>query len=123
MYHYCRIFLVFVFKHKTAYEMRISDWSSDVCSSDLEEPPTELEQALAQHPDPATSRVGPEDLSLLEAASLIALLRACSLDHVRWTLSPLRDAGNQDRKSVVSGKSVSVSVDHGGSRIIKKKKT
>src|SRR3546814_8268593 len=23
------------FKHKTAYEMRISDWSSDVCSSDL----------------------------------------------------------------------------------------
>src|SRR3546814_5987944 len=29
-------FLVFFFfKHKTAYEMRISDWSSDVCSSDL----------------------------------------------------------------------------------------
>src|SRR3546814_9906827 len=26
---------VFVFKQKTAYEMRISDWSSDVCSSDL----------------------------------------------------------------------------------------
>src|SRR3546814_21087598 len=25
----------FLFKHKTAYEMRISDWSSDVCSSDL----------------------------------------------------------------------------------------
>src|SRR3546814_8507180 len=29
----CRI--VFLFKQKTAYEMRISDWSSDVCSSDL----------------------------------------------------------------------------------------
>src|SRR3546814_4209074 len=29
------IFSVFFFKHKTAYEMRISDWSSDVCSSDL----------------------------------------------------------------------------------------
>src|SRR3546814_5158470 len=27
--------LFFFFKHKTAYEMRISDWSSDVCSSDL----------------------------------------------------------------------------------------
>src|SRR3546814_4866238 len=27
--------LVFCFKQKTAYEMRISDWSSDVCSSDL----------------------------------------------------------------------------------------
>src|SRR3546814_10586770 len=30
-------FFVFFFKQKTAYEMRISDWSSDVCSSDLEE--------------------------------------------------------------------------------------
>src|SRR3546814_2091523 len=29
------LFLVFFFKQKTAYEMRISDWSSDVCSSDL----------------------------------------------------------------------------------------
>src|SRR3546814_3233180 len=29
------VFLVFFFKQKTAYEMRISDWSSDVCSSDL----------------------------------------------------------------------------------------
>src|SRR3546814_1267942 len=28
-------FLCFFFKQKTAYEMRISDWSSDVCSSDL----------------------------------------------------------------------------------------
>src|SRR3546814_1033580 len=28
-------FDVFFFKQKTAYEMRISDWSSDVCSSDL----------------------------------------------------------------------------------------
>src|SRR3546814_5441660 len=27
--------VLFFFKHKTAYEMRISDWSSDVCSSDL----------------------------------------------------------------------------------------
>src|SRR3546814_19962270 len=29
------VFLFFFFKQKTAYEMRISDWSSDVCSSDL----------------------------------------------------------------------------------------
>src|SRR3546814_3326135 len=28
--------LFFFFKQKTAYEMRISDWSSDVCSSDLD---------------------------------------------------------------------------------------
>src|SRR3546814_5545880 len=31
---YC-FFCFFLFKQKTAYEMRISDWSSDVCSSDL----------------------------------------------------------------------------------------
>src|SRR3546814_8397231 len=29
------LFLFFFFKQKTAYEMRIRDWSSDVCSSDL----------------------------------------------------------------------------------------
>src|SRR3546814_11366655 len=29
------VFIFFFFKQKTAYEMRISDWSSDVCSSDL----------------------------------------------------------------------------------------
>src|SRR3546814_8162212 len=32
---YCSVFLFCFFKQKTAYEMRISDWSSDVCSSDL----------------------------------------------------------------------------------------
>src|SRR3546814_2417444 len=31
----CVIVIFFFFKQKTAYEMRISDWSSDVCSSDL----------------------------------------------------------------------------------------
>src|SRR3546814_1858957 len=30
------VLLFFFFKQKTAYEMRISDWSSDVCSSDLQ---------------------------------------------------------------------------------------
>src|SRR3546814_3133769 len=33
VYLFC--LFVFFFKQKTAYEMRISDWSSDVCSSDL----------------------------------------------------------------------------------------
>src|SRR3546814_6314812 len=35
MCDYVVILFVFFFKQKTAYEMRISDWSSDVCSSDL----------------------------------------------------------------------------------------
>src|SRR3546814_3299534 len=33
--HYQLSLFFFFFKQKTAYEMRISDWSSDVCSSDL----------------------------------------------------------------------------------------
>src|SRR3546814_8524119 len=44
------VFFVFVafffFKQKTAYEMRISDWSSDVCSSDLYTTP--VEEALSR---------------------------------------------------------------------------
>src|SRR3546814_10889391 len=36
------IHLFFFFKQKTAYEMRISDWSSDVCSSDLSRPSNHL---------------------------------------------------------------------------------
>src|SRR3546814_870735 len=35
MVFYLSYLCVFFFKQKTAYEMRISDWSSDVCSSDL----------------------------------------------------------------------------------------
>src|SRR3546814_1226776 len=43
--------VVFFFKQKTAYEVRISDWSSDVCSSDLgqrflERPPLHQRRAL-----------------------------------------------------------------------------
>src|SRR3546814_5954249 len=35
MFYYMS-YVIFFFKQKTAYEMRISDWSSDVCSSDLD---------------------------------------------------------------------------------------
>src|SRR3546814_6928320 len=60
----------FFFKQKTAYEMRISDWSSDVCSSDL------LRRAIAAaaviSPASATSR--PSDVSSA-ASSLPPFLR------------------------------------------------
>src|SRR3546814_6607500 len=36
---WCSSLFYFFFKQKTAYEMRISDWSSDVCSSDLRRSP------------------------------------------------------------------------------------
>src|SRR3546814_5587081 len=35
------VVVLFFFKQKTAYEMRISDWSSDVCSSDLRRDPAD----------------------------------------------------------------------------------
>src|SRR3546814_3766098 len=39
--------VIFFFKKKTAYEMRISDWSSDVCSSDLHSGLVRLPDAIA----------------------------------------------------------------------------
>src|SRR3546814_7892814 len=52
----CCYLLFFFFKQKTAYEMRISDWSSDVCSSDL-----------SQHPDRNGGRIS---LSALQPADI-----------------------------------------------------
>src|SRR3546814_1639175 len=52
----------FFFKQKTAYEMRISDWSSDVCSSDLAEIKAEAASWQVPGIDPdtgeATTRAG-----------------------------------------------------------------
>src|SRR3546814_11948138 len=42
-----RVGCFFFFKQKTAYEMRISDWSSDVCSSDLPDQDLEENQKVA----------------------------------------------------------------------------
>src|SRR3546814_4433457 len=50
----CYVFVFFFFfKQKTAYEMRISDWSSDVCSSDLR-PPRPRPRPTRCRPIPAT---------------------------------------------------------------------
>src|SRR3546814_4688527 len=50
-------FCLFFFKQKTAYEMRISDWSSDVCSSDLL---SSLQTGAADCPE-QTSPLGPRN--------------------------------------------------------------
>src|SRR3546814_947191 len=42
---------LFFFKQKTAYEMRISDWSSDVCSSDLTQNAALRKAGIPQHFD------------------------------------------------------------------------
>src|SRR3546814_10424123 len=54
----CR--LLFFFKQKTAYEMRISDWSSDVCSSDLTERYTAAAQAVLAPGERINSLTMPE---------------------------------------------------------------
>src|SRR3546814_11016983 len=95
--------------------MRISDWSSDVCSSDLFGERLVAALPSLRHAD------DPRNLSLDEAAklrSIICLDQPCPSYLV--SAADALDAG--DRKSVVEGKSVSVRVDLGGRRIIKKKK-
>src|SRR3546814_14012643 len=116
------LFLVF-FKQKTAYEMRISDWSSDVCSSDLKE-----ERPFDK------LRANGFDLSLWLCASQKKANRSnrpiIGYQRLRKACAGFADSSGQlpaipirkDRKSVVKGKSVSVRVDPGGRRRIKKKK-
>src|SRR3546814_1285436 len=49
----------FFFKQKTAYEMRISDWSSDVCSSDLlDHPPSSQQILLVEIDNESLQRIG-----------------------------------------------------------------
>src|SRR3546814_15175264 len=90
--------------------MRISDWSSDVCSSDL--PLLRMIEATgpsSRHGRRAwAARVG-----LTSRPSFIACLGSRNQGTVE-TVS--------DRKSAVEGKSVSVRVEHGGRRIMTKKK-
>src|SRR3546814_5173249 len=85
---------VFFFKQKTAYEMRISDWSSDVCSSDLQHDRGEEEE----HADAG-------DLEGLDQAHLQGPGGHAESELLGYRL-PRRieldpDVGREDRKSVV----------------------
>src|SRR3546814_12682696 len=109
--------------------MRISDWSSDVCSSDLAAPywvarPLSHQRAAGdrdQHLQRGPAGAEPA-LPCRRGCHPVRALGAQRLRHLAETgrssyhLPP-------DRKSVVEGKSVSVRVDLGGRRSIKKKKT
>src|SRR3546814_6040600 len=55
----------FFFKQKTAYEMRISDWSSDVCSSDLPQSGVSTMKLAAEIVIVDTPDWGPADLTTL----------------------------------------------------------
>src|SRR3546814_7940660 len=57
-HRFCFILFFFFFKQKTAYEMRISDWSSDVCSSDLRPLPEPRSDPIARRRHPGGRRRG-----------------------------------------------------------------
>src|SRR3546814_12455333 len=65
----CASCLFFFFKQKTAYEMRISDWSSDVCSSDLM-------KVASDCPSPCVLALAPACRHLTTAPTA---LRACPI--------------------------------------------
>src|SRR3546814_14013035 len=95
----------FFFKQKTAYEMRISDWSSDVCSSDL----LYLRQRFGC------------DRVVAQVKGECGTRRIDRNAHRGQCLVVVAVLMNEDRKSVVYGKSVSVRVDLVVRRIIKTK--
>src|SRR3546814_18527495 len=98
--------------------MRISDWSSDVCSSDL----------TFRWRHGLFSAFDLDQMKKLEPDTLICLVDNIEVVHHRLHKDHVSDATLKDlmvwrdRKSVVEGTSVSVRVDLGGRRIIKKKK-
>src|SRR3546814_15749871 len=105
--------MFFFFKQKTEYEMRISDWSSDVCSSDLAAGRQRhgLCAGVADQCRRARRQIRP---------------RRADAHHGGPARGGRHRAGTgsteRDRKSVVEGKSVSERVNSGGRRIILKKK-
>src|SRR3546814_13253507 len=114
------------FKQKTAYEMRISDWSSDVCSSDLlggKSPFIVFEDAdLDAAAEGLVDSIWFNQGQVCCAGSRLLVQESVEqrfLAKVRARMGHL--IVGSDRKTVVSGKSVSVRVHLGGSRIINKK--
>src|SRR3546814_19823942 len=111
------------FKQKTAYEMRISDWSSDVCSSDLLEA-DKRGSGTAQSDEAAVAdlKVGRRvlDVEARAIATLAGQLDGGFADAVA-RLAEVEGRG-LDRKSVQRGRSVSVRLNSGGGANIKKKK-
>src|SRR3546814_6680179 len=101
----------FFFKQKTAYEMRISDCSSDVCSSDL---------VLITTTDPGMARPA-------KTAVQLRLMRTTSKLGGAVGTVPAAGAGvgggTGERKRVGQGTRVYARVDLGGHRILNKKHT
>src|SRR3546814_11213361 len=132
LFSYC----VFFFKQKTAYEMRISDWSSDVCSSDLNLPELLGIRKTAQ----CGHAIGESDVlgSRLTAHGACSRLRVLLAQDARDAAGCEAELGElirlqpyahgevsrdeqADRKRDVEGKGVSEREGRGGGRSSKKK--
>src|SRR3546814_17314939 len=109
------MYFFFFFKQKTAYELRISDWSSDVCSSDLAAAHSALPVRLCRRRRQRRGNAAPQCRRPRGRRAAPAGAEGCR-EH-----RPVRDAvrAQADRKSVVTGQSVVVRVDIGGRRTIK----
>src|SRR3546814_15269758 len=107
--------------------MRISDWSSDVCSSDLSSI-SNLVTSAHGHLREVINELHTAVLDRFGLTRAIAEGPFAELLRDRGVLYTSRVQGRvdhlpEDRKSVVSGKSVSVSVDTGGRGFVKKNTT
>src|SRR3546814_18137181 len=124
MYFFC--------KQKTAYEMRISDWSSDGCSSDLATPHPGMKTTDDSGQTVQRVKVAMTGLALVllligvasvifssassdTPADLAGTVQSDLVAHLSLTTDV------QDRQSVVWGKGVSVRLEIGGRRLSKKK--
>src|SRR3546814_13057788 len=121
--------------------MRISDWSSDVCSSDLLTETAKTTGAIffvvigasifsnfiniAGMPGELGQWISNLEISPIVVLLAVLVIYVCLgfvLESLSMILLPMPVFYPVDRKSVVSGRSVSVRVDLGGGRIIHKKK-
>src|SRR3546814_18392318 len=126
----CASLIVFFFKQKTAYEMRISDWSSDVCSSDLRQPlrqcaraggdeeAREGVEAVMSRPDSRDDRQAPAGRGTGRQTE--RGLRSGDYRGARGGGTARLGQSILERKSDVEGKGVSGSVSVGGARSIRK---
>src|SRR3546814_1995031 len=87
-----RVAYVFFFKQKTAYELRISGWSSDVCSSDLRAKMNSILHLAISRGNGKPNEYRMNDLRTLLVATLITLVAsACATQFKRVPLNePLR---------------------------------
>src|SRR3546814_1346956 len=120
------MFFFFFFKQKTAYEMRISDWSSDVCSSDL----LVIEEfgfpRDGETYAPGTSTTWRDRFYAMIQNRVEASWRAggpiAGSNFWAWNGEARAAHGDhrfrEDRKGLVLGKSGALRVDLGGRRIV-----